>query len=120
VRLLLDEDSGAHSLLNALRAAGHDVERVVDVPALGTGASDNGVFAHAVTDDRVLITKNGADFVAIAQQPGAPDHPGILVVHYDPVGANLPVATMVRAVENIARTYGTTRRLFLDVNQHVW
>lgn len=120
MRLLLDEDSGAHSLLKALRAAGHDVERVVAVPALGTGASDDAVFARAVTDDRVLVTKNGADFVEIAQRPGAPEHPGILVVHHDRVGASLPIATVVRAVGNIARTYETTRTLFLDVNQHVW
>jgi hypothetical protein len=49
VRLLLDEDSGAHSLLNALRAEGHDVERVVDIRTLGTGASDAAVYRRGVS-----------------------------------------------------------------------
>jgi predicted nuclease of predicted toxin-antitoxin system len=93
---------------------------VVDVPALGTGASDDAVFAYAVAVDRVLVTKNGADFVEIAQRPESPAHPGILVVHYDRAGASLPIATIVRAVENAALTYETTKALVLDVNQHVW
>ncbi len=120
MRLLLDEDSGAHALANALRADGHDVERVVDVGDLGPGSSDDAVLAYAVAANRVLISKNGADFAEIATRPGAPGHPGVLVVHYTPDGSNLPVATVVRAVRNIARTYATTKDLFLDVNHHVW
>jgi predicted nuclease of predicted toxin-antitoxin system len=120
MRLLLDEDSGAHSLLTALRHGGHDVERVVDIPALGTGASDDAVFQSAVADDRVLVSKNGADFIEIATRPGAPRHPGVLVIHYREDGSSLPVATLVRAVTNIAQTYKTTSAMFLDVNHHVW
>jgi predicted nuclease of predicted toxin-antitoxin system len=120
MRLLLDEDSGARSLLNALRSGGHDVERVVDIPALGTGASDDAVFAYAVADDRVLVTKNGADFIEIATRPGAAQHPGVLVIHYNEDGSALAVATIVRAVANIAQTYATTATMFLDVNHHVW
>ena len=120
MRLLLDEDSGAHSLLNALRADGHDVERVVDVRALGTGASDAAVYAYAIADDRALITKNGADFIAIATGPGPATHPGVLIVHCSKDGSSLPVETVVRAIANIARTYGTTASMFLDVNHHVW
>ena len=120
MRLLLDEDSGARSLLNALRAGGHDVERVVDVAALGIGAGDDAVFHFAVEDDRVLITKNGADFIEIATRPGAPEHPGVVVIHYAADGSSLPVATVVRAVANIAQTYQTTKSMFLDVNHHVW
>jgi predicted nuclease of predicted toxin-antitoxin system len=120
VRLLLDEDSGARSLLNALRSQGHDVERVVDIPTLGPGATDDAVFQYAVADNRVLISKNGADFIEIATRPGAPQHPGIFVVHYAEDGSALPVATIVRAVANIARTYETTVTMLLDVNHHVW
>lgn len=120
MRLLLDEDSGAHSLVKALRADGHDVERVVDVGSLGSGASDAAVYAHAVTDDRVLVTRNGADFVAIATLPQSPAHPGILVIHYGGDGAALPVTTIARAITNIGNTYDTTRAMLLDVNHHVW
>ena len=120
MRLLLDEDSGAHSLLSALRADGHDVERVVDAASLGPGASDDAVFRYAVADDRVVITKNGAVFAEIATVRGAPEHPGILVIRYGKDGSGLPIATIARAIRNIAQTYATTRTMMLDVNHHVW
>lgn len=120
MRLLLDEDSGAHSLLKALRAVGHDVVRVVDVVDLGAGASDAAVYGHAVTDDRAILTGNGADFIAIASLPHSPEHPGILVIHYGDDGSALPVATIARAIGNIERTYATTHALILAVSQHIW
>jgi predicted nuclease of predicted toxin-antitoxin system len=116
VRLLLDEDSGSHSLLNSLREARHDVERVVDISALGAGTTDAAVFAYAITNDRVLITKNGADFIALAER----EHPSVFVLHYGRDGSNFGGATVVRAITNIAATYESIRNLFLDINQHVW
>jgi stage V sporulation protein SpoVS len=118
VRLLLDEDSGAHSLVTALRADGHDVERVVD--AIGAGSSDDAVFQHAVATRRVLLTSNGADFLEIASRPGAPAHPGIVVMHYDAEARRLADDTIVCAVANIQSTYDTTESLLLRLNQHVW
>jgi len=120
VLLLLDEDSGAHALANALRSDGHDVERVVDVQSLGLGAPDGAVYNYAAANGRALITKNGSDFADIATRPGAPKHHGILVIHYGRSGLSLPVASIVRAVGNIARTYESTDGLLLDMNHHVW
>jgi predicted nuclease of predicted toxin-antitoxin system len=119
MHLLLDEDSGARSLAFALRTAGHDVERVVDVTELGAGASDDAVFDYAVSADRVLITKNGSDFIEIVDQRQA-EHPGIVIMHYGEGGADLPTAAIVNAIGNIDTTYETVRSLFLSVNQHVW
>ena len=119
MRLLLDEDTGARSLLEALRADGHDVECVVDVGALGTGSSDDDVFAHAVNDDRVLVTRNGSDFADIIEKARV-SHPGALVIHYRADGSSLPVAVIVRAIATIGNTYATTKDLLLSVNHHVW
>lgn len=119
MRLLLDEDCGAHSLVAALRLAGHDVERVVDAVGLGQGASDGDVFAHAVASNRVLMTKNGSDFFALADGPPPASHPGILVIHYGK-DASLSVDAVVRAVSNIAATYPSTECEKLSLNQHVW
>lgn len=118
--LLLDEDTGAHSLANALRADGHDVERVVDVQSLGLGAADEAVYNYAAANGRVLITKNGSDFADIAMRSGAPKHSGILVIHYGRTGSALPIRSIVRAIGNISHTYEKTDGLFLDVNHHVW
>lgn len=120
MRLLLDEDCGSHSLLSALRQAGHDVERVVDSETLGGGTTDVAVFDYAVATDRALITKNGDDFVNIAQRRGDVTFPGLFVLHYALDGSNLAVASVVRAIGNIATTYDSTRSLILDVNHHLW
>jgi predicted nuclease of predicted toxin-antitoxin system len=119
VRLLLDEDSGARSLTEALRAAGHDVVRVVDVEELGMGASDIEVLNYAVRDDRVLVTKNGSDFTEIIARDSIA-HPGVLVVHYQQDGSPLSVAIIAQAIANVGKTYANTRKLVLSVNQHVW
>lgn len=103
MRLLLDEDSGSHSLLTALRKGCHDVERVVVIRALGSGTTDEAVFDYSITENRILITKNGSDFIALAE-PGR-DHPGVLILHYAREGSKLDVSTIVRAIANIERTY---------------
>lgn len=119
MRLLLDEDTGAHSLLSALRGAGHDVERVVDVAALGAGARDETVLAYATETARVLMTHNGADFAEIATRTTV-THCGILVIRYGEGGTSLDATTLARAIANIASTYETTSGMLLYVNHHVW
>lgn len=54
-RLLLDEMTEA-GLADYLRKMGHDVERVVECPALGPGSHDRDVVAYAERDDRLLVT----------------------------------------------------------------
>ena len=86
--------------------------------ALGPGATDNQVYAHAVADPRVLVTKNGADFAEIIKLEDPPS--GVLVIHYLGDGTDLPIATIVRAAANIATTHETTHGMMLDVNHYVW
>jgi predicted nuclease of predicted toxin-antitoxin system len=120
VRLLLDEDCGSRHLLKALRSVGHDASRVVDIPALGSGTSDLAIYEFGVADDRVLMTKNAADFLAISGLPGAAGHAGILAIYYNDDGTSLPIETVVRAVSNIESLYKDCDGLLLSVNDHVW
>lgn len=63
--LLLDEDT-ERALATDLRAAGHDVARVVEVDELGTGSSDEAVRAEALRTGRYLLTHDD-DHVAAAR-----------------------------------------------------
>lgn len=55
LRLLLDEDT-ERRLAEYLENADHDVERVVNVDDLGTGATDVEVRAYARRSDRIIVT----------------------------------------------------------------
>jgi hypothetical protein len=90
--------------MRALRESQHDVERVVDVDSLGPGAADEATFNHAVANERVLRTKNGADFLFLAHKVPTLDHRGILVLYSDRGGLYVAVSTIVRAIANIVAT----------------
>lgn len=79
MRLLVDEDTQARRLLDALRQAGHDVLSVAEWG--GNGLPDAQVFAHAQHQQRVLLTHNVVDFLALARQ--APQHAGVLAIFRD-------------------------------------
>lgn len=61
-RLLLDEMTEG-SLADYCEKLGHDVDRVVDVPELGSGADNADVVAYARRADRLLVTYDD-DFLA--------------------------------------------------------
>ena len=63
IRLLLDEDT-ERELATKLRRAGHDVERVVEVVELGTGATDDDVREYARRSDHIIVTHDD-DHVAV-------------------------------------------------------
>jgi predicted nuclease of predicted toxin-antitoxin system len=117
MRLLLDECAGDRKLLIAFAAAGHDVVRSVDI--LGSGAEDSAVFAFACKDDRVLITFNGQDFIALARRE--PTHPGLLLIYRDSRQKDLPASDLVKAVINVEATepLGIKGRI-IGLNQYCW
>lgn len=80
VRLLLDEMIGPR-VAKALRERGHDVEAVVELTAL-RGLADEPVLQHAAATDRVLVTRNIADFAQLHQrwQVDARAHAGLLFI----------------------------------------
>ncbi len=79
MKLLVDEDSQARRLLDALRHAGHDVLSVAELGC--NGLPDAQVFAQAQSQGRALLTHNVADFLALAQQAG--EHAGVLAIFRD-------------------------------------
>lgn len=73
---LLADENARTEWIQALRDDGHDVVRVVDLPALGEGAVDPDVLAVAIERGRILLTADRADF----SDPPADEHPGIVIV----------------------------------------
>jgi len=71
---LLDENIAA-PLADKLDKAGHDVERVVDVSALGEGVDDATICQYAVQKGRLIVTSDD-DFVQLP----ADSHSGVFYV----------------------------------------
>ncbi len=115
MRLLLDECSGARPLCERLAAAGHDVERSTD--AIGAAASDERVLRHAIQTDRVVLTMNCGDFLALVSD-GRP-HPGLLL-HYRGAKGGLAYGEIVRAVTNAERAHGNLSGMALALNHYAW
>lgn len=105
MRLYLDEDSVETVLVKLLRRAGHDVRLATEAET--TGTSDALQFAHAIGDDRVILTRNYRHFEdlhgLVLRARG--HHPGIITVRRD----NDPTRDMtargvVTAIGNLLRT----------------
>lgn len=81
--LYLDDDTASPLLANLLRKAGHDVELPAAVGM--SGAPDAVHLAHAISKNRICVTRNHDDFWLlhnlISQARG--HHPGIFVVRQD-------------------------------------
>lgn len=60
-RLILDENI-EHEVARRLEAAGHDVEHVDDVPALGKGTTDEVLSEYSLQTDRTIVTYDD-DFI---------------------------------------------------------
>jgi predicted nuclease of predicted toxin-antitoxin system len=83
MRLYLDDDLASPQLARLLRQAGHDVQLPLDAGM--RGKADSVHLAHAVRDDRTLVSRNYKDFedlhdlVLVVRG----HHPGIFVVRRD-------------------------------------
>jgi predicted nuclease of predicted toxin-antitoxin system len=102
MRLYLDDDCTEAVLVQLLRRAGHDVQLPADV-GLG-GAADAVHLAHAIREDRVLLSKNHDDFrdlhLLILQALG--HHPGIFMVcQENNPNRDLKAPGIVRAIRNL-------------------
>ena len=113
MRLLLDEDSLGRLFVRLLQAGRHDVETVTDAGL--TGKPDPEVFAHAKQSGRVLLTRNGKDFLPLHEAD--PDHTGILVEHQDADPAkNMTSAQIVEAIGKIDTSGWDINGEFVSVN----
>ena len=95
MKLLLDEDSQGRVFVRLMRDAGHDVQTVTEAGL--SGSPDPEVLDYARKQGRVLLTRNGRDFLALHQ--GDPSHLGILIEYQDAdPGKNMTYEQIVGAV----------------------
>ena len=83
MKLYLDDDSVDAALVRVLRQAGHDVQLPIDV---GKSGEDDAIhLAHAIEQDRVMLSHNHRDFKNLHDLLviGKGHHPGILLVRKD-------------------------------------
>ena len=71
MRMYLDDDSPSPVLARLLQDAGHDVQTPADVGKVGV--NDQVHLAHAIAEDRVILTGNHKDFEQL-QITGAKHH----------------------------------------------
>lgn len=104
VRLLLDECSQANILIGKLRDAGHDV-LTVNKAGLRT-APDLEVFIAAINENRILLTHNCADFVALhnGRMGQGLTHPGVFLIYTDNAGQDTSYDQVVKAIFNLEAT----------------
>ena len=113
MRLLLDEDTQANLLVRLLREAGHDVETVTEAGM--TGKADPDVLAYARRTQRVLLTRNGRDFLRLHQADSA--HMGILVEHQDADAAkNMTYRQIVAALGKLGESGWSLVGEFVGIN----
>ena len=103
MRLYIDDDSVAPSLLRLLRRDGHDVQVPADVGLVGT--SDQAHLAHAIRDQRAILTRNHDDFDDLHDlvvMAASGHHVGILVVRFDNNPRHsMSAGDVARAVRNL-------------------
>ncbi|MEM8639776.1 MAG: DUF5615 family PIN-like protein [Cyanobacteria bacterium P01_G01_bin.54] len=112
--LLIDEDSQAKYLVNLLRAAGHDVVTANEAGIMGL--PDEEVLDYARQQNRVVLTRNCGDFLALHQLQ--PVHPGILAVYQEGnPERNMSYQAVVRAIENLQAAEMALANQFVVLNQ---
>ena len=103
MRLYIDDDSVDPSLVRLLRRDGHDVQIPADVGL--AGSSDQIHLAHAIRQQRAILTKNYRDFESLHELivfAALGHHEGILVVRYDNNPQNsMSSGDTARAVRNL-------------------
>jgi predicted nuclease of predicted toxin-antitoxin system len=98
LRLLVDEDSQARTLVRLLVEAGHDV-LTADAAGLNS-LEDAEVLARAHDEQRALLTRNCSDFLALHEERSP--HFGILAIYQDAdLSKNMSYVEIVRAISNL-------------------
>lgn len=105
MRLYIDDDSVDPGLIRLLRRDGHDVHIPADVGL--AGSSDQVHLAHAIRDQRAMLTKNYRDFETLHDlvvRAAQGHHEGVLVVRYDKDPRNnMSAGDIARAVRNLEK-----------------
>lgn len=117
LRLLVDEDTQAHLLVEMLRADGHNVLTVSEADLIAK--SDQTVLNFARSQQRGLLTRNCDDFLALHEAD--PNHSGILAVYQDAAPKKaMNYTAIVRAIANLESTGLLVAGQFIVLNQYNW
>jgi predicted nuclease of predicted toxin-antitoxin system len=118
MRLCLDDDSVDPSLVRLLRRDGQDVQIPADVGLLGS--SDQVHLAHAIRQQRVMLTRNYRDFDALHDLVTAAangHHTGILVVRFDNIPRNnMSAGDIARALRNLENAAVSIADSYFELN----
>lgn len=113
LKLLIDEDSQAQSLVNLLRNASHDVLTVNEAGLMSQ--PDSIVLNYAIENNRVLLTRNCRDFKALHEVNSS--HPGILAIYQE---ANplkkISYKDLVKAIANLESANFSLANQFIALN----
>ena len=103
MRLYLDDDSLDPRLVRLLRRDRHDVQ--VPADARLAGSTDQVHLAHAIRDQRALLSRNYRDFESLHDlvvSAANGHHAGILVVRFDDNPRNnMSAGDIARAMRNL-------------------
>jgi len=118
MRIYLDDDSVDANLIRRLRRDGHDVQIPSDVAM--AGRTDQAHFAHAIRNQRAILTHNYKDFddlhdLVVGAAQG--HHAGVLLVRYDANPRNnMSVADIARAIRNLEKSGVTIPDVYHELN----
>lgn len=107
-RILCDEHVRKQTSVQ-LRKLGHDVERIVDVPALGVSSDDGEIMAYAIQEDRLILTADD-DFL-----PDPDRHAGVLFLPNERLRPRT-IATIVDVVADAIDQDEIYDRVFLTTD----
>jgi len=118
MRLYIDDDSVDPGLIRLLRRDGHDVQVPTDVGLAGN--SDQVHLAHAIRDQRAILTRNHRDFDGLHDLvvlAASGHHRGILVVLFDNNPRNnMSAGDIARAVRNLEKAGVAVADSFHELN----
>lgn len=117
MRLLVDEDTQAKTLVRLLVEAGHDV---LTVEAVGmNGQPDALVLERAAREARTLLTRNCGDFLAL--HAANPAHAGVLAVYQDGDPTRcMSYREIVSAIANVENSGVDPSGEFIALNAWRW
>ena len=113
MKLLLDEDAQSKLLVRLLRAVGHDV--LTSNEAGLTSCSDETIFHRALSEERIVLTRNVNDFKRLHLANSL--HAGILAIYQDADETNhMGSADIVRAIMNLSVSNWSLSGEFVSLN----
>ena len=119
LRLLVDECLLNRLLVDALTAAGHDVQTVSQVNLMSR--ADDVVFTHAIAENRIVITSNCGDFIELsdARIAAKEHHPGVLLVfQYNNPNKDMSVPEIIEAIANFEATGAPIEDTYVSLAQY--